>query len=345
MRTERRKFQIAKYFSFLISYFLFLVILVSCGRKGDPTLKSYEKPDPPSNLRAIHRESEIILLWDFPTSKEKILKGFYLMKSTTPPALPLIPALPTEGERGLIGSGGIFVKVAFFQNDKRSYIDKDFTVGSQYYYKIISQSLRGVLSIDSNVVQIEPKDPPPPPHKLVYKIEYNSLTLSWEDVGDEIFYNVYKSDKRGIYSLFPVNAEPIRGTSFRDRFDVKKTVYYTVRSLRGGVVRDEGPPSEDLEVSPLEFVPSRPEGLQAIAKEDGVYLIWTEASETWVTGYRVYREMDKKEEFILIGETPVPSYVDRENPSTKRNYRVTAVGPSNEGPPAEIRGVFFSPYR
>jgi len=320
------------------------MLLASCGKKGEPTLKSYEKPDPPSNLRAIHRESEIILFWDFPNNKEKTLKGFYLMKSITPRHT-LISTLPKGDTEGSKESKGNFEKVAFFQNDKRSYIDKDFAIGSQYDYKIISQSLRGVLSIDSNVVQIEPKDPPPPPHKLVYKIEYNSLTLSWEDIGDGIFYNVYKSDKRGIYSLFPVNPEPIRGTSFRDRFDVKKTVYYTVRSLRGGVVRDEGPPSEDLEVSPLEFVPFRPEGLQAIAKEDGVYLIWTESSETWVTGYRVYREMDKKEGFILIGETPVPSYVDRENPATKRNYRVTAVGPSREGPPAEIRGVFFSPYR
>ncbi len=63
-------------------------LLPSCGKKGDPTLKSYEKPEPPSGLRAIHRESEIILLWEFPKDKEITIKGFHLMK-ITPPYPPL----------------------------------------------------------------------------------------------------------------------------------------------------------------------------------------------------------------------------------------------------------------
>jgi len=33
--------------------------------------------------------------------------------------------------------------------------------------------------------------------------------------------------------------------------------------------------------------------------------------------------------------------VDKDRPSTPRSYRVTAVGPSIEGPPVEIRNVFF----
>jgi hypothetical protein len=59
MRTESRNFPIVKYVLFLISYFSFFVILVSCGKKGEPTLKSYEKPDPPSNLSAIHRNQRL----------------------------------------------------------------------------------------------------------------------------------------------------------------------------------------------------------------------------------------------------------------------------------------------
>jgi len=345
MRNNRRNFLIVRYFLFLISIFLFLMSFVSCGRKGDPTLRSYEKPDPPSSLRAIHRESEIILFWNFPNNKEKTLKGFYLMKSITPHTLTPVATLPQGNTEGSKGSGRNFEKVAFLQPDQRSYTDKDFTIGSKYDYKIISQNLRDILSIDSNIVEIEPKEPPPAPFKPSYKIKDDSLTLTWEDLGEGIFYNVYKSNNKGVYSLSPVNAEPIKGTSFMDRFDIRKTVYYTVRGLRGGALRDEGPPSEELKIDPSEFVPSRPEGLQAVAGEEGVYLIWNEASEKWVTGYRVYREIDKKEGFIFIGETPVPSYFDAERPLTKRNYRVTALGPLKEGPTAEIRDVVFTPYR
>ena len=343
MRTEGRKFPVAKYFLFIIYYSLFLVILVSCGKKGEPTLKSYEKPDPPANLSAIHRESEIILTWDFPKNKEKTVKGFFLMKSVAPHP-PIIPPLPRMDKEGVKGSGGDFERI-FFKNDERSYVDKEFKIGKVYTYKIVSQNLRNILSIDSNVVEVEPKEPPPPARKPLYEIEYDLLTLTWEDVEDGIFYNIYRSDKKGVYSLFPVNTAPIKGTSFRDSFDIKKTVYYTIRSLRGGALRDEGPPSEEIEVNPSEFVPALPEGLQAIAKEEGVQLLWKEAHETWVIGYKLYREKDEKEGFVSIGETSVPAYFDREKPSTRRNYRVTALGPSKEGPAAEIRGVVFTPYR
>jgi hypothetical protein len=319
-------------------------LLASCGKKGEPTLKSYEKPGSPANLGAIHRESEIILLWDFPKNKENAIRGFYLMK-LTPLSLPLISSLPRRDTEGSKESSGNFEKVAFLVPDKRSYIDREFTTGSQYAYKIISQNLRGILSNDSNVIEIGPKALSLPPGKPVYKIEYDLITLTWQDVGNGIFYNIYKSDQKGMYSVYPLNAEPVKGTSFRDSFDIKKTVYYTIRSLWGGTVRDEGPPSEELEVNPSEFVPSPPESLRALTRQEGVQLFWQEAPETWVTGYRVYRKTDKKEGFIFIGETSVPAYFDQEKPSKKRSYQVTALGPSKEGPPSEIRDIVFVPPR
>jgi hypothetical protein len=332
---------------FIVFYcILFTVccLLLACGKKGEPTLKSYEKPDPPSNLRAIHRESEIILLWDFPKNKEQTIKGFYLMKST-PPHLPLIPTLPGGDTEGSKVKNEDFKKVAFLDPYKRSYIDKEFQTGNTYTYKIISQNLRNVLSDESNTIEVEPKNLPAPPSKLLFKVVYDSLTLTWEDIGGEVLYNIYKSNKRGLYPFMPLNKEPIKGTSFIDRFDIGKTVYYIIRSLRGGDIWDEGSSSEELEINPSEFVPSPPEKFQVIVREEGVYLIWKEAPETWVVGYKVYRETDKKEGFVFIGETSVPAYFDNEKPLTKRNYRVTALGPSKEGPALEIRDVVFVPYK
>lgn len=311
---------------FLVFYCLLLTaccILTSCGKKGDPTLKSYEKPDPPSALRAIHRESEIILLWEFPKDKEPAIKEFYLMKST----------------------GGDFEKIAILENNKRSYIDNDFKTGSTYKYKIVSRNLKGVTSNNSNIIQIVPEASPPPPGNILFKIEHDSLILNWKSAGDRIMYNIYKSKEKGIYQLKPVNKEPVKETSFRDNFDIKGPAYYTIRSLVGSDIRDEGAASEESEINPFEFIPSSPSGLQAVVKEENVYLRWKEAPETWVVGYKIYREINKKEGFIFIGETQTPAFLDKDKPSTKRNYRVTALGPSKEGPPAEIKDIVFIPYR
>ncbi len=313
---------------FVICYLSFgiwiLIFLAVCGKKGDPTLKSYERPYAPSELRAIHRESEIILLWDFPRNKEQALKGFYLLKSTE----------------------NNFKKIAFLENDMRSYRDKDFQIGSRYRYKIISQNLKEVTSMDSNIIEVDPKNPPAPSGRPLFKIEHDLTILTWEVTEeDKIFYNVYKSFKKGLYPLFPVNREPLQENSFRDSFDITKPVYYTIRSLRGGDIWDEGVASEELEINSSDFVPPSPEGLLAVPTEKGIQIIWEEVPETWVIGYRVYREKDKTEGYVLVGETQTPAFMDIENPLMKRNYRVTALGPSQESPPSEITNVVFVPYK
>jgi hypothetical protein len=295
-------------------------LLPSCGRKGAPTLKSYEKPDAPSGLEAIHREADIILLWNFPDDKQQSIRRFYLMKST----------------------GGDFKKIAYIKNDTLSVTDTNFKTSKIYKYKVLSESLKGVLSKDSNIVEVRPQKAPLPPGGFSFTIKYNTLTLKWKTAGEGILYNVYKSHKPGVYPLTPLNREPLKEPLFTDTFDMDKIIFYTVRSLLGGTIRDEGAASEEIKIDPFEFVPPSPQGLQAVATEGNVYLLWKEPAETWIKGYRIYREINKKEGFILIGESQTPSFVDKQKPLTNRNYRVTALGPSKEGPPAEIKDVVFS---
>ncbi|MEK7864849.1 MAG: hypothetical protein AAB175_03425, partial [Nitrospirota bacterium] len=64
--------------SFLL--FAACLILVSCGKKGPPTLKAYEKPSAPAAVKAIHREDRIILSWSY-TSKKENLKEFYILRA------------------------------------------------------------------------------------------------------------------------------------------------------------------------------------------------------------------------------------------------------------------------
>ncbi|MEW6570196.1 MAG: fibronectin type III domain-containing protein [Nitrospirota bacterium] len=296
-----------------------LCLIVSCGKKSLPTLKSYEKPPPPSGLKAIHRESQIILIWDYPEDKQSVVKTFQILKS----------------------EANDFRRVAIIENDQRLYTDTDFYSGYTYQYKIVAENLKGIISHDSNTVMATPLDTPPPPKRISYRVENNFLVLEWEKTGEGILYNVYKSFEKGNYGLIPVNEKPLDDTTFKDVFTFNKNVYYVIRGARETALRDEGPPSDEVEINPSEFSPSKPGRLQAIVRKDGVYLVWIEPPETWISGYRIYRKTDEAEGYRLIGETAVPAFRDPDKPTTPRDYRVTALGPARESPAAGIESVIF----
>ncbi len=302
---------------------LLLFISVSCGKKGDPTLKAFEQPQTPSNLRAIHREDKLYLLWDFPKAAERTIAGFILLKSS-------------GQDRG-------FEKLLHLPPDKRLHIDTDFSPGAEYDYKIISQSHTAVYGSDSNIISVTFLETPSPPASVTFRAEQNALFLSWQSTGP-VRYNVYRSYEKGNYGITPVNRSPLSENTFRDIFTTSKPVYYTIRSLKDTPVRNEGAPSPELTVNPFDFIPSAPKRLQSFATPDRVFLYWDEPAETWVTGFRVYRKSEGTD-YILIGETQIPTFVDKENTSVKRDYRVTAVGPSREGPATELPGIVFAPGR
>ncbi|NWF76459.1 MAG: hypothetical protein HXY53_07835 [Nitrospirae bacterium] len=310
---------------FLVSLLFYCLVLCAyslvsgCGKKGEPTLKLYEKPPQPSGLNAIHRESEIILLWDFPDDKEEIIKGFYIFKS----------------------SGKDFEKIAFVERNIRSFRDSDFSIGSEYQYKIVSNSLRNIYSIDSNIIKVIPQAIPLPPQEIKFRIEPDSLTLEWGKSNGENFYNIYRTYKQGEYGLFPINKEPLRQNSFTDNLNVQKKVYYTIRSLTASSSRDEGPASEELEIDPEKFIPSKIQDIQVVITENYIYLLWKESPERWIEGYNIYRKKDGDKFYTFIGNTQIPAFIDRDKTSIKRNYRITAVGPGEESPPADIQDIMF----
>jgi hypothetical protein len=172
----------------------------------------------------------------------------------------------------------------------------------------------------------------------------HAVVLSWDPVNGDTRYNVYKADEKGAYGLTPLNPAPLAEPRVRDIFSINQTVRYTVRSLTGSGIRDEGPASEELMVNPADLVPPKPENLQAFPASDSVYLSWSESSELWVTAFRVYKRTGNAE-YVLIGQTQIPTFVDRGPSVIKRDYRVTAVGPAQEGPAAEILNVIHIPQR
>jgi predicted small lipoprotein YifL len=310
------------YLLMISAFCLPIVLLAACGKKGPPTLTSFEKPDAPSSVTAVHRGEVITLRWNYPRKQEGFIAEFIVLRST----------------------GADFEKLSHLEKDKRTFVDSDIKTGITYRYKIISQNSHGVYSDDSPIVEATPAPAPLPPASLSYTVKGNSVVLSWTPLNTGEKFNVYKATEKGAYGLMPLNQTPLSEPVFTDAFSVKSVVYYTVRSLSGSDIRDEGEASEELAVDPADLVPARPENVEAYPASDRIFLSWSEPVEPWVTGFRVYKRTGSSE-YILLGETQIPTFVDNDRSVARRDYRITAVGPAKEGPPAEIMNVVYTPQR
>ncbi len=296
---------------FLISFFLFLsfCFFVSCGKKGPPTLKAYEKPETPSGLTAIHREERIILSWSYPNNLRHTLKGFQVLRSES------------DG----------FEKVAFIKNDQSLFIDNTFKLNVTYQYKVIVQNLKDVLSADSNIITVLPKALPSPPENIRFTITSDSIELHWSSSGEGICYNIYTTTEKDKYADTPLNRAPVCMTSFRDTFLLPdRTVYYKIRALLNTIIRDEGYASAELEITPSHFIPLAPSDLRVVKGDDKVYLLWKENTETWIKGYRIYRKREGEKEFTIIGEVTTPTFTDTAKINKKVWYMIRALGPLRE---------------
>ncbi len=271
-------------------------------------------------VRAYHREDTITISWTFPEDREDMTEDFALLRA----------------------SDGVFRRIAFPASTARTYSDTHFMAGVHYRYKIVARNHHGMLSNDSNILAVTPLQLPAPPKDISFVVKGNSAILSWQGDGKDLCYNIYKGFKKGSYSTSPANASPLSVDSFTDSLDIKRIVYYSIRSMVKSDIINEGPPSAGLEVDPFALVPSAPQGLRAFPAPDRVILYWDEAAEPWVTGFRVYRRIGAGP-YELIGQTQIPAFVDTEPPSTKRDYRVTAAGPGKESPGAEAGDIVYRP--
>ncbi len=282
-----------------------LLFLASCGLKTPPRLPEPERPPAPVNLAAVHREAEVVLTWDYPGRRPGMLREFRVYRS-----------------------GDLLARTS-----GQSYADADIAVGSTYEYVVAAVGADGVPGEGASV-RVSPVAVPAKPEALSAEVVPGGVRLSWRHPEEEVAFNVYRSGRSGIYALRPINAEPVTGTTFDDNPLMNGPVYYTVRAMRGGPSRDEGPASAEVVLSPGDFVPSAPASLRAVRSGDVVLLAWRPSPEIWVRAYRLYRAL-RGEEFRLLGESRTPSFIDAEAAAGPRSYRVRALGPSAEGPPSE----------
>ncbi len=308
------------------------LFITSCGRKGDPTLKAFEKPLPVKEIKAIHREDELIISWSYPASERAKIKGFYIEKAEI-----------KSQESGVKSQE--FKNITFLKNDASQFVDKDFKTKQEYFYKVRVYSLKDISSDDSPIIKATPRELPMPPAELSYKATNKSIEIAWQAVGNDkealaIRYNIYKSYETGNYPALPANNSPLKEPIFEDKIEKERPVYYVVRALLDTELKDEGYPSEELEVNPETFIPSQPHNIKHVPSAKKVYLMWDENPETWVKGYRIYKKTAPYGEFKLIGESITPAFTDTQPLILKTFYYITAIGPVRESIPSDVIEVY-----
>lgn len=299
-----------------------LLFVTACGAKGSLSMSSYEKPDAVDNLRAIHRAGALTLFWSYPGGEKYFIKGFVVERAD---------------------AGQPFRRLAVLPADTMNYADASFAPGAVYQYRVLAVSRKDRLSDVAAPIRVEPRPLPARPPDLEAKASDEGVELRWKSVGSGIRYNIYKTTMRGTCGEVLAAAKPADSPVFRDGANPTATVYYCVRALYATDVLDEGFPSEEYAVAPSLYIPGRVVELRGIAAEQGVQLIWGERPERWVKTYRVYRKLNNQKEFLAIGETAIPAFLDRNPDGAPAAYAVEAVGPVQAG--QRSASVLVHPYR
>jgi hypothetical protein len=204
----------------------------------------------------------------------------------------------------------------------------------------------------SRLLTVEPQMLSLPPQTVKATVFQDRIEISWtpaEKNIDQSFparfkgFNVYRAE--GKEPLSRLNSQLVKGMKYSDEDFVIGGVYrYSIRaSATESSPFMESDDSGIIEVRAEDtFPPAAPSGLVSIGTENFISLSWDENRDEDLDGYRVWRKMEVKDEFVLL--TPQPIHDNAFNDTTvERNrryyYAVSAIDMSgNESPKSE--GVF-----
>ncbi len=326
--------------------FLSLFLLLSgCGRKTPVIPPQAAVPAAVQDLTQQFDATGVTLSWTYPTfseSGEKIdyVKTFQLYRNEVE-AEDYCPSCPVvyNSSTGFVASTGK-------PGSALSYRDTSLKPHHHYTYKIVCRSGWNIVSADSNLVSFRWESPPAAPVGFTIKAEGGSLSLGWQSVTSLVDGRTVSSPIR--YQLFrrergdfaPIG-DPVAGLSYTDKgLSSERKYFYKVKALRSVDDIDMvSPPSEVISGTPLDkTAPQPPSKLSVVLTGEGAKLLWEDAGEYGVIGYRVYRRLSAEEKYILIGETGRRSfsYVDKNMPDGKTiYYTLTAI--DNASPPNESK--------
>jgi hypothetical protein len=341
---------------------------LACGKKGPPLPPLINLPAAPAEFTASRRAGEVELQFGVPGanldgSKPADLARVEVYAMNGPASLPLddvvrhgtaigsvdvrLPpdpdadnggsrkAAPRDDSTAGVDQGSVAtlaVPLAVDQSDAdaedvRSYV----AVG------VNKRGRRGALSRRA-LVSLAPTPPAPAAPTTTY--DEKAITLTWlppPDPPASVAYNVYWLGERETKRT----EQPQRETQFVDQQPIEWGVErcYAVRTVAiVGDLKLESEPSAPACLTPKDtFAPAPPTGLQAIASDAAVNLIWDANTESDLAGYFVLRAIAPTTELVSVTPTPIEqaTFADTVPSGSRVTYAVQAVDKSgNVSPPS-----------
>ena len=186
------------------------------------------------------------------------------------------------------------------------------------------------------VAAAEPSEPPDKPTGLDAAATHDSVTLTWDDPGDDsitgyvILRRVRVNDQGGDFSVLVANTETAATTYTDDTVAASTTYTYRIKAIN-----EHGTSERSRWVhidTPAPPVPDQPTGLDATATHDSVSLIWDDPGDDSITGYVILRRLpgvDPKgqfDELVADTGTAATTYTDGSVAAeTRYTYRIKAI--------------------
>ena len=186
------------------------------------------------------------------------------------------------------------------------------------------------------VTGAQPTEPPAKPRNLSATASHNSVTLTWDDPGDDtitgyvILRRIPGADPQGHFDVLVANTGTA-ATTYTDNTVSAETRYtYRIKAINGAGTSERSRWSHiDVPAAP---VPDKPTGLEATVTHGQVTLRWDDPGDDSITGYvilRRVRENDTGGDFsVLVADTGTAATTytdDTVAAGTTYTYRIKAI--------------------
>ena len=182
----------------------------------------------------------------------------------------------------------------------------------------------------------QPTEPPARPTGLSATASLDSVTLTWDDPGDDsitgyvILRRVRENDVGGDFSELVADTGTAATTYTDDTVAAGTTYTYRIKAINGAGTSER---SRWFHIdTPAAPVPDKPTGLSATASHDSVTLTWEDPGDDSITGYVILRRLRYDDpsghfdELVADTGTAAITYTDDTvKANTHYTYRIKAI--------------------
>ena len=182
----------------------------------------------------------------------------------------------------------------------------------------------------------EPTEPPARPTGLSATASHDSVTLTWDDPGDDsitgyvILRRVRENNTGGDFSELVADTGTAATTYTDDTVAAGTTYTYRIKAINGAGTSER---SRWFHIdTPAAPVPDKPTGLSATASHDSVTLTWEDPGDDSITGYVILRRLRYDDpsghfdELVADTGTAATTYTDDTvKANTHYTYRIKAI--------------------